>query len=184
MTIRKKVLIIGGVVIACVVAAVAIGVSLPAATDYQAYSPLLGKPAPQITGTSLLTGASESLANLRGRYVVVNFFASWCTPCESEASDLEEFYYQESQAHLATIIGVVFEDVTSTASEFLRQTGTTYPAIADPGEKIAIEYGVTGPPSTYIINPQGIVVAHVNGPVTSSGLEAVINQLRHKRQTT
>ncbi len=183
MSVRKKLIIIGAVVVAAVIASVAIGASLPQATDYQAYSPLVGKVAPSIEGKSLVSGANVSLSKFRGEYVVVNFFASWCTPCEQEAPYLEEFYYQESRAAIATLIGVEFEDVNSTAANFLRQTGATYPAISDPGEKIAIRYGVTGPPATFIISPTGRVVAHINGPVTNTGLEKVINRLRRERMS-
>ncbi len=178
MTRRRVILIVAGAVIAAVIASVAIGAALPQSTTYDAYSPLVGKPAPSFSGTTLVGHRSVSLAAYRGRYVVVNFFASWCTPCDDEAPALEQFAYDS--ASIATLVGVEFEDVDSTAASFLRQTGSTYPAISDPGEKIAMAYGVKGPPDTYVISPRGVVVAHIAGPVTERGLDTVIAKVRRE----
>ena len=175
---RKSVLIIGGVVIAVVIAAAAIGAALPQATNLSAYSALIGKQAPSFSGTTLLGSKSVALSDFRGRYVVVNFFASWCSPCEEEAPYLEQFSYND--AKVAALIGIEFEDVNSTASQFLVQTGATFPAISDPGEKIAMAYGVKGPPETYVISPSGVVVAHIAGPLTDKDLESVIAKARSK----
>jgi cytochrome c biogenesis protein CcmG/thiol:disulfide interchange protein DsbE len=177
---RKWSLLLGGVAVALVVAAIAVGASLPQATDYQAASPLLGRPAPEFEGTTINGGKQLSLASLRGRFVVVNFFASWCVPCEEEAPYLEQFAYAESAG--AEVVGVVFEDVLSTAANFVRQTGATYPVIADPGERIAISYGVKGPPATFVISPTGVVAAYVSGPVTDTGLESLIGRLSEGRR--
>lgn len=172
---RRWILWAAAAVVAMVVIAVAVGAALPQATDYAGHSPLLGKTAPAVSGTTLIGGQPVSLAQYRGRFVVLNFFASWCEPCEDEAPYLEQFAYSESKS--AVLVGVVFEDVDSTAAQFLRETGSTYPAIGDPDEKIAMAYGVTGPPDTFVISPTGIVEADISGPVTDRGLESVISRL-------
>ena len=76
-------------------------------------SPLLGHPAPALSGTDLNGGALFSLTLLRGHYVVVNFFASWCVPCEQEAPDLARFHYDQLHSpDGADMVSVVYNDTT------------------------------------------------------------------------
>ncbi len=171
---QKRALIAAGVVVAVLVLPFAIALATrPPATIDAVASPLVGKPAPQISGKSLLTGSPVSLAEYRGRFVVVNFFASWCDPCGQEAPELDSFAYEHRDGS-AEVLGVVFQDESSTAAQFLQKTGGTYPAVQDPGSKIAIDYGIKGPPETFLVAPNGMVVAHFDGPVTRLGLDSYI----------
>ena len=161
---------------AVLVALVVVGVVLATRTPQQAtavQSPLLGRTAPALSGTDLSSGAPVSLEALRGHYVLVNFFASWCGPCQQEAPDLSRFHYQ--QAHIsdgADMVSVVFHDTTSTARAFLRSNGDLWPAVSDPGGVIAEHYGVTAPPTTFVIDPSGRVAAVLVGPATQANLNA------------
>ena len=164
----------GGVLAVLVVVGIVLATRTPQeATAVQ--SPLLGHRAPDFTGSDLTTGAPVSLASLRGHYVVINFFASWCTPCQQEAPDLSRFNYQ--QAHStdgADMMSVVFHDTTSTARSFLRQNGDLWPAVSDPGGTIAESYGVTAPPTTFLVNPSGRVTAVLEGPATQKNLDTFL----------
>jgi cytochrome c biogenesis protein CcmG, thiol:disulfide interchange protein DsbE len=142
----------------------------------QVQSPLLGHMAPGFRGTDLRTGRLVSLASLRGHYVVVNFFASWCTPCVDETPDLVTFDYDQThQAGGADLIGIVFHDTTSAARQFMRTQGATWSAIDDPGGTIAQAYGVTAPPTTFVIDPSGrITVNPDEGPATLKNLDALL----------
>jgi cytochrome c biogenesis protein CcmG/thiol:disulfide interchange protein DsbE len=161
---------------------VVVGVVLATRTPQEAtavQSPLLGKPAPAFSGTDLTTGRPVSLAALRGHFVVVNFFASWCTPCRQEAPDLSRFHYEQTHdADGADMVSVVFHDTTASAKEFLNQNGDLWPAIADPGGGIGERYGVTGPPTTFIINPAGRVSAALEGPATQKNLDSFLKAAR------
>jgi len=161
---------------------VVVGIVLATRTPQEATavsSPLLGHEAPAFTGTDLITGKPVSLAALRGHYVVVNFFASWCIPCQDEAPELSRFHYEQARATGgADMVSVVFHDTTSTALGFLRNKGDLWPAIADPGGSIAERYGITGPPTTFIINPAGRVSTVIVGPATQKNLDTFLKAAR------
>lgn len=146
----------------------------------QVDSPLLGHMAPAITGTDLQTGARVSLHALRGQYVVVNFFASWCIPCQDEAPDLVKFDYTQSHAGGgAHLISVVFHDSNSQARQFLKTQGAIWSAVDDPGGNIAQSYGVTSPPTTFLIDPSGrISVNPYEGPANVKNLSAMLRAAR------
>lgn len=168
----------GAVLVVLVVVGIVLATRTPQdATPVQ--SPLLGHSAPDFTGTDLTTGAPVSLASLRGHYVVVNFFASWCTPCQQEAPDLSRFHYQQAHSPQgAQMISVVFNDATSTARSFLRQNDDLWPAVSDPRGVIAQRYGVTSPPTTFVVNPSGRVTAVLEGPATEKNLDAFLKAAR------
>jgi cytochrome c biogenesis protein CcmG/thiol:disulfide interchange protein DsbE len=171
----------GVLVILCVV-----GVVLATRTPQEAtqvVSPLLNHQAPVFAGTDLRTGRPVSLSALRGHYVFVNFFASWCGPCQQETPDLITFdYNQRHDADGADLVGVVFHDQVSSARHFQVTQGATWPTVNDPGGTIAERYGVTGPPTTYLIDPSGrITVNPSTGPATQVDLLHMLKEARSGR---
>jgi cytochrome c biogenesis protein CcmG, thiol:disulfide interchange protein DsbE len=142
----------------------------------QADSALLNTVAPPFEGTSL-AGHTVRLDSLRGRVVVLSFFASWCAPCAEEAPDLASFAWHVHVTHeRTTILGVIWNDLDSSAASFAHTYGLTYPVLKDPGGAIAQDFSVSGPPETVVINPVGRIAAILLGPVTDAQLEHVTAQ--------
>lgn len=107
-----------------------------------------------------ILGASgaESLANFRGKVVVLNVFASWCQPCLAEAPILEQ-EQQRIVKNNATILGVTYLDNSSASETFVQQNHITYPVIRDVNGNLVRGFGTTGVPETFVINRQGKIVA-------------------------
>jgi cytochrome c biogenesis protein CcmG/thiol:disulfide interchange protein DsbE len=136
-------------------------------------SPLVGHQAPDFTVTLYngTPGQRLHLAALKGKPVVVNFWASWCVPCQDEAAILRASW-QKHQGEGVVYLGISYQDKADAAQAFLSQYGISYPtAPDDPTGAIAIAYGVTGPPETAFIDRSGIVAAKVGGALDDGTLE-------------
>jgi len=148
------------------------------ATDIK--SPLLGKMAPNFSGEELKTngsGGTLTLSKYRGDIVVINFWASWCVPCQVESPNISTFAWEQKNNHVQ-VIGVVFNDSVSSATAFSKKYGDLFPSIIDTGGLIANSYGVTSPPTTFVLNTKGEVVATLIGPVSTQQLNEVVNRVR------
>jgi cytochrome c biogenesis protein CcmG/thiol:disulfide interchange protein DsbE len=130
-------------------------------------SPLIGKPMPAFVGTTL-GGDPYSSADLAGKPAIVNFWASYCIPsCVDEHPvllDLAARHGDELQ-----MVGVLVSDTPDAARGFLARYGeVSWPSMLNGDGQISIDYGVTGPPETFFVDGQGIVVAHHVGPLTAA----------------
>ncbi|HLN07008.1 MAG TPA: TlpA disulfide reductase family protein [Acidimicrobiales bacterium] len=151
---------------------VAVLATRPPATQTTS-SPLIGKPAPSVAGRNL-SGGISSLASLRGHWVLLNFFASWCPPCRTESPDLVKFVYSRPDGQRVAVLGVVYGDTEGNAAAFERQVGATWPSVVDANEQIAINYGVDDPPQSFLIAPDGRVVDRILGGVTVGALDRLV----------
>ena len=114
-------------------------------------------------------GQHISLQSMANRPVIVNFFASWCGPCQKE-TPLIARYYRDS-GHQPAVIGVDVNDSASNAMKFIQKSGVTYPVVADPlPMKTAIAYNLPGLPATFFLNAHHLIVKRVYGAVTQADL--------------
>ena len=111
------------------------------------------------------------LRELRGTPVVLNFWASWCPPCRAEAPVLERGW-RDARRQGVLFVGLDQQDATEDARDFLRQFSITFPQVREPGKEVAQAWGVTGIPETFFISPNGDVVGHVVGAISSDELKA------------
>lgn len=123
---------------------------------------------------------TEELAELRGKVVVVNVFASWCDPCAAEAPVLEQVQ-KEIAPRGATIVGVTYLDAAPDSEQFVREHGITYPVLRDVGDAFTQDWETSGVPETYIINRQGRVAAIRRYQVTRSWLDSTLAPLLAQR---
>lgn len=162
-------------------ALVAVLATRPPATMVMADSPLVGKTAPPIVAKTF-GGSTISLASLRGRWVLVNFFASWCDACRTEDPQLEAFLYTHPGGVRTDVLGVLYGDTVGNGKAFQEAEGATWPSVVDNGGTIASVYGVGSLPRSYLVNPIGRVVASIEGAVTSSDLVVWIEQEQARGQ--
>lgn len=156
---------------------IAVLATRPSAQVSEVQSPLVGHQTPRISGVTV-DGASFSVPPVPGRFVVVNFFASWCVPCQTEGPNLVQFAFEHQQSGDAQLVSVVFNDTTSAARAYQEKLGTTWPTLADPGGDLALSFGVRAPPSTFLIAPDGRVVAYIVAPVTAADLDQLITRAK------
>jgi cytochrome c biogenesis protein CcmG/thiol:disulfide interchange protein DsbE len=122
----------------------------------------LGKPAPNFT-LRTLDGKSISLASLRGRPVIVNFWASWCNPCRKEFPLLRSTLQKYARDKLA-VVGISFQDIDDDARAFAKQERATWPLAVDIDNGLAAKtYGVRSVPTTYFVTPDGVIADQVFG---------------------
>jgi cytochrome c biogenesis protein CcmG/thiol:disulfide interchange protein DsbE len=119
-----------------------------------------------IQGRELVPRAADgslTLADLRGKPVVLNFWASWCVSCREEARELEAFW--KAQKDKVYVVGIAIQDEKESAKKFAEYFGKTYALALDEDGKAAIDYGVSGVPETFIIDANGIIKHKEVGPV-------------------
>ena len=126
--------------------------------------------APRLDGTGTL-----GLADLRGKPVVLNFWASWCAPCVDEAPMLRRAH--RDYGDRVEFVGIDIRDDRQDAQKFVSEYGLEYPQVRDEDLSIYEDYGLTGQPETFFIDAGGTIVDHVNGPLFEEDLLALLNDL-------
>ncbi len=136
-------------------------------------SPLLGKPAPAFELVDL-DGTRVVLEDLRGKPVLINFWATWCQPCIAEHPVLQRG--AQRWAGRAHFLGVIYHDEEDAIRSFMARRGGWGSTLVDPGSAVAIRYGVYGAPETFIIDARGIVRQKVTGAMTMDYLDRLLSE--------
>jgi cytochrome c biogenesis protein CcmG/thiol:disulfide interchange protein DsbE len=155
----KRILLWGGLLVLFVI----LGVGLFRAQQGQVN---IGEPAPDFELVTF-SGDNYQLSSLRGKVVVINFWASWCESCKPEARDLEEAYQSYLSRGDVIFLGVDYVDTEPEALAYLEEFGVTYPNGPDLRTQISQAYRIRGVPETFIIDQQGIISHLQIGPFRS-----------------
>lgn len=141
----------------------------------------VGEQVPAVTLASFDPKATDgSLADYRGEWVLVNVWASWCTPCRDEAPALQDFYEKHKNQNF-TILGVDSQDTIEDASKFIDEFGLTYPHLHDGSGDYAAKLGTTGVPESFLVDPEGNLVLPRPGPVTKDYLDQQVAPLLEQK---
>jgi cytochrome c biogenesis protein CcmG/thiol:disulfide interchange protein DsbE len=130
-----------------------------------------GRQAPPLP-TQALRPPAVDLADLRGKPALVDFFASWCDPCREEAPTLRKL--SQGLGDKATIVAVDWDDAGGAARAFVRKHGWDFPVLADTSGTAGEKYGLVGLPTSFVLDPQGKIVATFRGPQSEARLRQAL----------
>ena len=128
------------------------------------------KPAPPLPPT-VLQGPRATLAGLRGKPALINFWASWCEPCREEAPELERF---DRSPHRGQLVGVDYTDRAGPARDFVRQYQWRFPVLEDPDGVYGARYQLNGLPTTVVLDARGRIVETLRGPQSVADLRRAL----------
>lgn len=135
---------------------------------------LVGKPMPAMTLPDLDTGRQAALREPGDGPILVNFFASWCAPCEVEHPQLMAL-----KAQGVKVVGIAYKDAPANTQAFLTRLGDPFAAKRiDRDGRAGLEFGVTGVPETYLVGSDGVIIAKHTGPLTPDAAEALLKQAK------
>ncbi len=132
------------------------------------------RPAPDVAAPALAGGDPVSIASLRGRPVLVNFWATWCTPCRAEHPLLVALKQEGVE-----IVGVLHKDKPELANELLARDGDPFDRVMlDPVGDVSIAFGISGVPETFLVDAQGMIVRSLRGPLDGAEAQAFLEAWR------
>jgi cytochrome c biogenesis protein CcmG, thiol:disulfide interchange protein DsbE len=137
----------------------------------------VGKPAPAFALERLDGQGEVALADLSGRVVIINFFQSTCLPCFQENPALIRVY-ERYRGSDVVMLGISFQESRASSLAYVRRMGVTWTTVADDAGRVALSYGVFGPPETFFIGPDGVIAGRHIGPIDETTLVAGIEKLR------
>ena len=168
---NRKVLVMGAAVVVPLLAVLAIGFRFdPHAIE----SPLIGREAPTFSLMGV-DGETVDLAALRGRPVIINFWATWCQPCIYEHPILVEAARRYEGR--ARFLGIIYQDDPDLIRRFVDARGAWGPSLIDSGSQVAIAYGVYGAPETFILDADGMIVEKITSVVVWQTLTRLVDGL-------
>jgi cytochrome c biogenesis protein CcmG/thiol:disulfide interchange protein DsbE len=140
-------------------------------------SHLVGKAAPDFDLPNL-DGGKVKLADIAGKSAIVNFWNSWCIPCQQEEPLLQQFYAAHENDPDFAMIGIVRDDETGAVRAYVKKHDVGWTVALDPGSVAALDFGTRGQPETYAISPSGVVAAAKIGPMAAGELDTFLAAAR------
>jgi cytochrome c biogenesis protein CcmG/thiol:disulfide interchange protein DsbE len=172
-TVNRRVLAAGLLVVAPLIAVLLLNLGRD---PHSIRSPLVGHTAPAFALTPVGGGPPITLESLKGRPLVLNFWATWCAPCIQEHPTLVDT--ASALRGDVQFLGVVYEDDEDRVRAFLQRRVAPYPSLLDPEAKTAIAYGVAGVPETYFIDAAGVIQAKAAYPLDANTMEENLRKVR------
>jgi cytochrome c biogenesis protein CcmG/thiol:disulfide interchange protein DsbE len=153
----------------------------------RADSPLLGRAAPATEGpivggaaAGTATPGTATLSSLSGKFVLVNFFASWCIPCQQEEPVLKAFDARHTATGDAAVMGISYGDTAANVRSYMSDHGDPWPVIDS--VKAKVDWGVRGVPESFLVDPSGVVLFHFVGAVKAADLEGALREAQAAQQ--
>ena len=130
-----------------------------------------------------LKGKEEQLQSYKDKLILVNFWASWCGPCNEEAPSMEEMY-QKLHSQGLVVVGISIDHHVGQVEKFVKQYSISFPVLLDTSESVASSYGITGVPETFILNSHYKLIKHVIGPLdwTSPDVTSYLSTLMQEEK--
>lgn len=148
------------------------------AEDAPSASPVEGKQAPALEGKALIGEPFDIGSN--DRWLLVNFFATWCTPCVQEHPQLRKFAADTAKDGSAQVISVVYGDKAANVRKFFQKRGGDWTVLDSDNGRTALDWGVSKVPESFLVSPNGYVVQRFQGGVVAADVERLIAQIEQQ----
>lgn len=145
------------------------------ASEQTVQSALINKAVPDVSGPTI-DGGRFSIDSLSGKWILVNFFATWCAPCQQEHPEIKSWAAEHAAAGDAAVVAVVYGDDPNRVRSFFKTQGGNWPVVIDNStdSPISLRFGVTAPPESYLVRPDGTVVYKIVGGVHQKFLDDLL----------
>lgn len=149
------------------------------AEDRPSASPVVGQPAPALNGKPLIGERFDVGTN--DRWLLVNFFATWCTPCRQEHPQLRQFAEDTAKDGTARVVSVVYGDKAAAVKQFFEENGGDWTVLDSDNGRTALDWGVAKVPESFLVSPSGYVVNRIQGGVVATDIEDLIAQYESRQ---
>lgn len=172
---RRRSVRVATATVVAVVVFTALFFALKPAPNSEGSGNAIGNKAPAWSGPIINGSGSLSSQSTKGQWVILNFFATWCRPCQQETPGLVQFATAHHGSKSVRLVGIVYQDEPGAVRSFAATHGVSWPLLSNPKAKVTTDYAVLALPQTVVIDPKGVVVDRFTGGVTADLLNKAIS---------